>query len=113
MPRLEIIEDEISRHLAEAAKSGELRTAPSYGKPLSMNDGWDDTPAEFRMAFKMLKDSGYVPPEIALFHEGAQLRQRIQACADSDERKRLAAELSSLEQKIALRLEGMRAHGRI
>jgi hypothetical protein len=113
MPKLEIIEDEIARHLTEAAKSGELRAAPSYGKPLPVDDGWNETPDEFRMAFKALKDSGFVPPEIEAFHERSRLRQRVQACNDSDERKRLASELSSLEQKIALRLEGMRSHGSI
>jgi hypothetical protein len=110
MPKLEVIEDEISRRLKEADETGELRSAPSYGKPLAVDDGWKETPEEFRMAFKALKDSGLVPPEIAVFHERAALRERVNACVDETERKRLAVELSSLDQKIALRLEGMRAH---
>jgi hypothetical protein len=114
MPKLEIIEDEIARQLAEAAKSGELKSAPSYGKPLAMNDGWDDTPQEFRMAFKALKDAGFVPPEIEAFHERAHLQERLRACEeDSEEQKQLASELAALDQRISLRLEGMRVHGSI
>jgi hypothetical protein len=113
LPKLEIIEDEIARQLTEAAKSGELEAAPSYGKPLATNDGWNETPEEFRMAFKALKDSGFVPPEIEAFHQRAWLRERVQACNDETERKRLASELASLDQKISLRLEGMRIHGSV
>ncbi len=111
MPKPELIEDEIARKLAEAQQSGELKSAPSYGRPLAMSDGWDDTPDEFRMAFKMLKNSGFVPPEIAVFHERAELRKRLATCADLHERKVLETELAQLEQKIALRLEAMKMHG--
>ncbi len=113
MPKPELIEDEISRKLAEAEETGELRAAPSYGKPLAMSDGWDDTPDEFKMAFKMLKNSGFVPPEIAAFHERAALRKQLNECSDAKEKQQLATSLSQLEQKIALRLEGMRMHGSV
>ena len=35
MPKLELLEDEIGRKLAEAEQTGELRSAPSFGKPLA------------------------------------------------------------------------------
>jgi hypothetical protein len=105
------IDEEIARHLAEAAASGELKAAPSYGKPLAQMEGWDDTPEEFRLAFKMLKDGGYAPPEIALFHERAQLRADCAASTTDAERTRLQKALSDLEQKIALRLEALRVNG--
>jgi hypothetical protein len=111
MPKPEVIEDEIARKLAEAARSGELKSAPSYGKPLAMNDGWNDTPDELKMAFKMLKDSGFIPPEIAAFHERAALRKQMNECSDDEKKKQIAVALSQLEQRIALRLEGMRTNG--
>jgi Domain of unknown function (DUF1992) len=113
MPKLEVIEDEISRKLAAAEQSGELRAAPSFGKPFSASEGWDETPDEFKMAFKMLKDSGFVPPEIAAFHERARLRAHMNTCDDYADRQRTAAELSALEQLITLRLEDMRASGNL
>lgn len=65
------IDEEISRKLQQAADAGELRLAESWGKPLAKRQGWDETPPELRMPYKILKDAGYAPPEIALFHERA------------------------------------------
>ena len=107
------LDEQIAQHLADAAASGELKAAPSYGKPLAAPEGWDDTPEELRQAFKILKDSGFAPPEIALFHERAALRAAIDAAASADERESLQRKLSELEQKIALRLESLRAHARL
>jgi len=104
------IDEEIARHLQEAAASGELAKAPGYGKPQADDPGWDETPAALRMPFKILKDAGVAPPEIALFHERAALREELKACTDEAERKRLGQRLSELEQAIALRLEALRRY---
>lgn len=105
MPRLTIVEDEISRKLTEAEQSGELRSAPSYGKPLEHDSGWDQAPEELRMSFKILKDSGFVPPEVEMFKQRAQLRALIAATDDLVEKEALVKNLSLLEQSISLRLE--------
>jgi hypothetical protein len=105
------LDDEIAKHLAAAAASGELKAAPSYGKPMASPEGWDETPEEFRQAFKILKDAGYAPPEVALFHERARLREAADAAQDSGDKQLLMRKLSELEQKIALRLEALRVKG--
>lgn len=102
------IDEEIARHLQEALASGELAKARGFGQPHLDDAGWDDTPAALRMPFKILKDAGVAPPEIAMFHERAALREQLKACADEIERKRLGQRLSELEQSIALRLEALR-----
>lgn len=102
------IDEEIAYRLAEAAASGELQSAQSYGKPLKQAEGWDATPDALRMPFKILKDAGFAPPEVALFHERAGLRERLAAATDDSERERLRRELSALEQKLSLRLESLR-----
>jgi hypothetical protein len=66
------LDEEIAAYLQEAAAAGELRQAPSYGKPMDENDGWDETPADLRMPFKILKDAGVPPPEIELFQSGSR-----------------------------------------
>lgn len=102
------LDDEIARHLAEAAASGELQAAPSYGKPLAADEGWDATPQALRMPFKILRDAGFAPPEIVLFHERTDLRRRLEA-ADSDaEENALQVQLAQLEQRLGLRLEALR-----
>ena len=102
------IDEEIARHLQEAAASGELSRAASYGKPMREDVGWDDTPQALRLPFKILKDAGVAPPEIALFHQRAALAAALRDCTDEQQRTGLMQQLSDLEQKIALRLEALR-----
>ena len=103
----------IADHLAQALKSGELRSAPSFGKPMPEAEGWHETPSEFRLPFKILKNAGVVPPEVELFHQRAALREQLTLASSEAERRRLQQRLSELEQGIALRLEGMRVTGRL
>ena len=101
-------DEEIARRLQEAADSGELSGAKGYGKPMPEDPGWEATPAALRMPMKILKDAGAAPPEIAMFHERARLKQLIEAATDRDERRSLQLRLADLEQTIALRLEALR-----
>ena len=105
------IDEDIARKLQESVDAGELRLAESYGKPLADMEGWDETPLEFRMPFKILKDAGYAPPEIAMFHRRAELRSRLGTTVDADEDARLRQQLTELEQRLALRLEALRVNG--
>lgn len=104
------LDEEIARHLKEAAESGELGKAKGYGKPLPVDPGWESTPEALRMPMKILKDAGVVPPEIEWFHERARLKVSIEAAVDPAERRALQLQLIQLEQKIALRLEALRVN---
>jgi len=111
--RLRLLEDHIGRSLAESAASGELKAAPSYGKPLHFGDGYDETPAELRMPYKMLKDSGFLPPEVLLMREIEALRASLpEPGGDETETTRAArASLADKRQQLALRLEKLRNSG--
>jgi len=111
MSKLQLVEDEIARKLKEAAETGELQGADGYGKPMIEDIGWDSTPAEFRMPFKILKNAGVLPPEIELFHQRAKLREELDAATTDEARTALRQALSDLEQRLALRLEALRASG--
>lgn len=104
-------DEEIARHLREALASGELAGTEGFGKPLPEDAGWDATPEPLRMPFKILKNAGFVPPELELFHARAALAASIRECNDAAEQKALRQQLSELEQKIALRLEALRVNG--
>jgi hypothetical protein len=109
--RLKLLDDHIGESLRESEASGELKAAPSYGKPLGFGDGYDETPAELRMAMKVLKDAGVVPPEVEAMREAAELEARAAACTDEAQRRALQQQLSDKRQAIALRLEKLRASG--
>ena len=102
---LVMFEDRIGEQLREAHASGELQRSPSWGKPLDFGDGYDDTPPELRMAMKVLKDAGIVPPEVEALHRLAALREQAAAATDEAQRRQLAQQASELEQLIRLRLE--------
>jgi hypothetical protein len=115
--RLKLVEDEIGRHLAASAASGELRSAPSFGKPLDFGDGYEQTPAEMRMPMKILKDSGFVPPEVEAMRDIAALQGELDAMnalgaqADDAALRALRQRLADKRQVLALRLEKLRISG--
>jgi hypothetical protein len=111
LQRLQLTDDHIGRALRDSAASGELQAAPSWGKPLDFGDGYDETPAEMRMPFKVLKDAGVVPHEVTLMAEAAGLRKDLAAGADPVAQALLRQRLIVIEQTLALRLERMRVTG--
>lgn len=108
--RLKLLEDDIGRKLAESEASGELRHARSWGKPLDLGDGYDETPAELRMGMKILKDAGVVPPEVELMRDIEALRRSLDG-ADEATARAGRQRLSEMQQQLALRLEKLRSSG--
>lgn len=110
--RLQLLEDHIGRSLADSEKTGELRAAPSFGKRFNLGDGYEATPAELRMGFKILKDAGVLPPEVELMHQIEALRQSLAGTVDGDDAARGSRQkLSHMQQQLALRMEKLRSSG--
>lgn len=106
------LDEEIARSLRHSLASGELKAAPSWGRPLDLGDGYDETPAELRMPFKILKDAGVVPHEVLQLHEVARLKRDLEACGgDAERADMLRRRIVDLQQLIALRLERLRLTG--
>ncbi|MEO7255798.1 MAG: DUF1992 domain-containing protein [Casimicrobium sp.] len=109
--KLQILEDEIGRHLTESLASGELSQAASYGKPIDLGDGYRETPEELRMGFKILKDAGFVPPEVELMKEIALLRAELARAEHPFDSVKLRRQLLDLEVSLSVardRLSGNR-----
>ena len=105
------IDEQIAQSLRESLASGELATAASWGKPLDLADGYAQTPEELRMAFKALKDAGFVPPEVETMQQIAALREQLAALTDHTdpaEADALRRRISELQQHLSLRLEKLR-----
>ena len=109
--RLKLLEDHIGRSLAESQKNGELKTARSWGKPLDLGDGYDQTPVELRMGYKILKDAGIVPPEVELMREIEALRGQLDAMVEGEEAVLLRQRIVGKRLLLSLRLERLRATG--
>jgi hypothetical protein len=105
------LDEQIAQSLRDAQRSGELQAARHWGKSLDLEDGYAQTPEEFRMAFKLLKDAGLVPPEVETMKQIAALREVIAADPQAPRADAMRRRLSELQQQLALRLEKLRVSG--
>ncbi len=111
--RLKLLDDHIGRALAQSEQSGELRAARSWGKPLDLGDGYDETPSELRMGYKILKDAGVLPPEVELMKHIEAQRQALAEAPDASSAEPLRRQLVDLQQQLSLRLEKLRTSGNL
>ncbi|MDQ2778568.1 MAG: DUF1992 domain-containing protein [Pseudomonadota bacterium] len=109
--RLRLLEDHIGQAIAESERNGELRFAPSYGKPLNFGNGYAQTPQELRMGYKMLKDAGVLPPEVQLMRDIEALQQAIEAAPEAPDAAAKRERIAALRQQLAMRLERLRMTG--
>lgn len=87
--------------IAEATAKGEFDNLPGAGQPLEL-DNDTHVPAEERAAYRLLKNSGFVPPELEQISEVNALLAQIErdeyaGDADGAAGKRLRALLVKLE----------------
>lgn len=94
----------IERRIDEARRQGAFDDLPGAGKPMDLDDD-RLVPEELRVAFRILKNAGYVPPEVeALRDLDSMLRVAVDAAEDSPEAKRAGRRLLALS--IALEARG-------
>lgn len=87
------------RRIAEAIENGEMRGGSLRGKPLPPDD-CGHVPAELRMAYKILKNSGFLPPEIEARKEIEKIEELLAATDDEQLRLRQMKKLEVLLLKI-------------
>lgn len=80
------------RRIAEAIEKGEMRGESFRGKPLPQEDC--RVPEELRMAYKILKNAGYLPPEVEARKEIERIEQLI---ADTDDEHLRLKQMKKLE----------------
>jgi hypothetical protein len=86
----------VERRLEEAAAKGDLSNLPGEGRPLELDDD-AMVPAELRVAYRIVRNSGFIPPELAHIAEVNQLIRAVESGADEAQGRRLQALLVRLE----------------
>lgn len=106
------------QRIAEAEQRGELSGLPGEGRPLVLDD-LSGVPRELRPAYLMLKNAGFVPPELHTRRLIREVEDLLDACAETDTEEqrrlqgRLAVLLSRLEREHGRRIPaGVRAEYR-
>lgn len=73
----------VEERIRKAQKNGELDNLPGQGKPLNLDDM--SIPEEFRMVHRILKNSGFLPPEVELRKQIRELEDMLRSIdAQSD-----------------------------
>ncbi len=62
------------RRIAEAIANGELDELPGKGRPLELDDD-ALVPEDLRLAYRILKNAGFVPPEVETLNQIAELER--------------------------------------
>lgn len=90
---MDIFQKIAERKIQEAMNNGEFDNLPNRGQPLNLNE---DTfiPQDLRMAYRILKNAGCLPPELELRNEIISLRKMIDSLDDDKERIRKIKELN-------------------
>lgn len=95
------IESAIEQKIREAMERGEFDGLAGKGKPLDL-DAYFNTPEDLRMAYSILKSNDFVPEEVEIFREIAELQTKLETTTDEDQRIDLSKRLG--ERRLSLRL---------
>jgi hypothetical protein len=89
----------IEERILQAQRRGEFENLPGSGKPLEIEDD-RHIPEDLRLAYKILKNAGCIPPEIELKKEIHQTRDLLAAMEDTAQKYRTLTRLNYLIQKL-------------
>lgn len=97
-----LIDKLAEQQIQAALEKGELSNLPGEGAPLHLDDD-SQVPSELRTAFRLLKNSGFLPPELEMRREAIELNKLLRHLEPDDKRyteqsKRLALLELSLHQ---------------
>jgi Domain of unknown function (DUF1992) len=85
--------------IAQAMQERDLNSPKWKGKPLPLDDD-RFVPDDLKMAYKILKNSGFLPPEVEERKEVKRLEDLIASSEDEHERLKQMKKLSVLLMKI-------------
>jgi hypothetical protein len=90
------------RRIQEAMQNGEFDNLPGKGKPLKLDDD-SHVPSELRMAYKILKNAGCLPPELEIKKEILELKDLLETLEDEKEIYLCCRRLNFLIMKLNMR----------
>jgi hypothetical protein len=91
----------VEKHIREAQAQGVFDDLPGAGRPLKLDDD-AMVPEELRAAYRILKNSGYVPPEVAALRDLREVEQMLEHARGDEERSVLAGKFSALMARAGI-----------
>jgi len=87
------------KRIQEAQERGDFENLAGKGRPIVFEDDSFVSP-DLRMAYKILKNSGFLPPELQADREIRETRDLLEGLEDEKERYRQIQKLNLLVTKI-------------
>ncbi|HZV97826.1 MAG TPA: DnaJ family domain-containing protein [Methylophilaceae bacterium] len=87
------------QRISEAVARGEFDHLPGQGQPLNLDEDLL-VPQDLRMAYRILKNAGYVPPEVHTLNEIGALERLVQSLDHGAERDRALRKLRLLSMQL-------------
>ena len=94
--------------IREAMEKGEFDNLPGSGKPLQELDSYFATPEGVRLGYSVLKNSGFVPEEVALLKEINLLKVQVLANTDPAKKDEINSQIAELQLKYDLLMDQYR-----
>ena len=89
----------VEERIREAQRKGVFENLPGSGKPIVYEDDLF-VPEELRLAYRVLKNSGFLPPEIEIKKEIARTEDLLTGMQDTAEKYRILKRLNFLILKL-------------
>ena len=93
------IDNRAEHIIQQAIQRGELDDLPGSGQPLNLDDD-SMIPVELRAAYRILKNSGYVPEEVQLRGEISSAEQLLVEATSGEETERAMRKLLRLQIQL-------------
>jgi len=94
-----LIDQIAEQHIRDAIERGELDDLPGAGRPLELDDD-RLIPEHLRAGYRLLKNAGYLPPELQALQEIRDVEALLQHVTDPGEQGQLTRRLRLLETRL-------------
>lgn len=102
----------VEEKIQEAMTNGEFDNLPGKGKPINL-DAYFATPEDVRIAYSLLKSSGFVPEAAQLLKDVESLKETLENCPDGDEKNKIKKLIDEKTLKLNLLIEHYRRRPRV
>ncbi|KKO53356.1 DnaJ family domain-containing protein [Paenibacillus sp. DMB20] len=90
--------------IEEAVRNGEFDNLSYAGKKLNVDD-LSHIPEDLRMSYRIMKNAGFVPEEVALRNECVRLFDLVNACGSEGEREKHRKLLNEKTLRLQMLME--------
>jgi len=94
-----LLDSVVEQRIAQAIAEGAFDNLPGAGKPLDLDDD-RMVPEDLRVGYRILKNAGFIPPEVEQRREIADLAVLLRHTTDDAALRRAAARLALLAVKL-------------